>query len=70
MTEYLYQVATNGTCPPEKRRIVKETPKTYILDGVVSTRVLKRTMCSRFYRWFTQNSAAQTYYVTVEPKRH
>lgn len=67
MPKYLYQVATNGTCPPELRRVIKETARTYVLDGLLNTRVPKRTMSSRFYRWFTHEESAQEFYSTVRP---
>lgn len=67
MIKYLYQVPTNGTYRPELREVIKETPRTYILKGIVDTRVPKRTMSNRFYRWFTHEEAAQEYYATVKP---
>ena len=67
MTQYLYQVAKNGTYPPELRHVIKETPRMYILDGITDTHVPKRTMCNRFYQWFTHEEAAQAYYNTVKP---
>lgn len=65
MLEYLYEVPVNGTHPPEMRKVIKETPKLYILEGITDTRVLKCMMCNRFLRWFTTEDAANEYYVTI-----
>lgn len=65
MATYLYEVPINGTRPPERRCIIKETSKLYILDGIVDTHVRKNTMCNRFLRWFTTEETANEYYATI-----
>ncbi len=66
MQEYLYEVPVNGTRIPEMRKVIKETPKMYILEGIVDTRVRKSTMCNRFLRWFTHYETAKAYYNSVK----
>lgn len=68
MQEYLYEVPINGTHPPEMRKVIKETDRMYILDGVVDTHVRKSIMNNRFIRWFTHYEEAQTYYNSVKVK--
>lgn len=65
MPEYLYEVPVNGTRPPEPRKVIKETSKIYVLEGITDTRVLKRTMCNRFLRWFSNAETAQEYYNSI-----
>lgn len=65
MLEYLYEVPANGTRPPEPRKVIKETPKIYVLEGITDTKVLKRTMCNRFLRWFSNTETAQEYYNSI-----
>lgn len=65
MQTHLYEVPVNGTRQPEARRIVKETHKLYILEGIVDTHVRKTTMCNRFLRWFLTEAAAAAYYTSI-----
>ena len=65
MLKYLYEVPANGMHPPEMRKVIKETPKLYILEGITDTRVLKRTMRNRFLRWFSNAETAQEYYNSI-----
>ena len=59
---FIYSVAKNGLVPVQKNRVVKETPKTYILDTIVDKRVLKSTMSNNYVCFFTDEKEAKAYY--------
>ena len=66
MSEFLFEVPINGTDNVRVRKVIKETNKMYILEGIVDTHVRKSAMCNRFLRWFTNEETAHAYFNTIK----
>ena len=64
--KYLYCVAKNGVCSVRKYEVIKETPKTYVINGGLSARILKSTMSNKFCVFFEDEKAAREFYESVK----
>lgn len=60
-TDILYAVALNGTSEVEEYWVVKETPKTYVLNRYLGQTIRKATMCTRWEAFFTEKTAAEKF---------
>lgn len=59
MSEFLYEVRINGAGSIVKRRVLKETPKTYVLDKLYNKIVRKETMGDAYSRYFVDEEKAK-----------
>lgn len=64
MTDYIYGVALNGTSPVITYQVIKETPKTYVLDYYGKT-VRKAAMSDRWERYYTTKEEADEFLATL-----
>lgn len=61
--EYIWAVAKNGLVPVRKYKVVKETPKTYVLED--GNTVHKNTMNSNYQLFFTSEVPADVVYRNI-----
>ena len=64
MIDYIYGVALNGTSVVITYPVIKETPKTYILDYYGKT-IRKATMSDRWERYYTNKEDADEFLATL-----
>ena len=64
MIAYIYGVALNGTSAVITYPVIKETPKTYVLDYYGKT-VRKATMSDRWERYYTNKEEAEEFLSTL-----
>lgn len=58
MVEKIYSVAKNGLLDIHEEKVVKETPKTYVLDRICDKVVRKSEMQNRWELFFTDITKA------------
>lgn len=61
MTNVIYGVPLNGAYGVRTYSIIRETPKTYIIDDGLQKTIRKSTMCTRWERYFTYKSEAENF---------
>jgi hypothetical protein len=66
MVEFIYGAALNGTSiNVSKYKVIKETPKTYVIDRPVGSVVRKATMSDRWENYYTDRAEAEKFLVNL-----